>query len=118
MLPDNLEEVRQASLIFLTVAALASTMFPLLWAFFPWWSTVMGRILMLQSVCFAVALDLTVVFRFWSPVDHLHFTLFINFFVFMGLATASVLMTALMLRLNLQRRRSESSEEDEQHFKV
>ena len=107
VLPENLEEVRQITMVFLSVAAVSSTVFTVLWAFWPWYSTSMGRIFMLQSVSLSLALDLTLFFRFYFPVDHLYVILFVNFFVFGGLATSTLLMMLVMLRKNVKKRRKE-----------
>lgn len=51
----------------LVVAALASTTFFLLYLFFPWYNSLVGRAMILKALGMALALDITVWFHFFPP---------------------------------------------------
>jgi hypothetical protein len=53
----------------LSVAAFFTTAFPVLWLFSKWNSTEAGRLLMFQTTSFALVLDCTLLFQFWTPND-------------------------------------------------
>lgn len=97
---DSMDTVRELVLIFLFIAAFASTLFPILWSFHPWYSTQVGRLVMLQSAALAVALDATLVFRFWNPSGHPNILFFTNLVIFGAIALASCSLTFLMVKMN------------------
>lgn len=51
----------------LVIAAFFTTTFPLLYLFSTWNKSKLGRVLMLQGVAFALAVDLTLLFALWTP---------------------------------------------------
>lgn len=83
----------------LAVAAFFTTLFPVLYMFSPWYKTKLGRVLMLQAVAFALAVDLTLLFQFWTP-DNIYVVLWLNVFVFTLIAVATGLLTWGMWRIN------------------
>lgn len=83
----------------LAVAAFCSTSFPVLYAFSPWYSTLLGRFLMLQAVSFALAIDMTLLFQFWVPSDIL-VLFWINAIVFTLIAGATFGLTVMLWRTN------------------
>lgn len=102
----DLESLQHWLHIFLWVAAVCTTLFPVLWAFSRWWSTLIGRLLMLQSVALAAAVDLTLAFQYIEVgPDDLLTIFWINAVVFGLIALASVLLTVAMIRLNYFRRK-------------
>lgn len=101
-------------LVCLIVAALCSTAFPLLYAFFPWRSTLLGKLLMLQAVAFALAMDGTVLFQFWVPSNVL-VIFWINAIVFSLIAVASTLLTSMLWRKNITNRRQVKQYKKEKH---
>lgn len=63
----DLEVLRAWIRIVTVITALAVTSFPILYSFTPWRTRPVGRILMLQGISFAVAIDLSTIFSFWRP---------------------------------------------------
>lgn len=88
----------------LDVAAVCATSFPVLYMFYPWWTTALGRILMLHGVALAIAIDVTVLFQFWDSADILVY-FWIEIVVFSLIATASLLMTIWLWRINFYERK-------------
>lgn len=92
----------------LFVAAFFTTAFPVLYAFAPWWSTTLGRLLMFMTVSFAIVLDMTVLFQFWQPKDILtYFWIELVCFVLIAISTGA--LTFMMVRMNYSRGRREPS---------
>lgn len=88
------------------IAAFFTTAFPFLYAFFPWRSTRLGRVLMLQGIAFATVLDMTVLFQFWEPSN-----VFVIFWVealgFAFIACTTGWFSWLMVLANRKRRRND-----------
>lgn len=95
----DIETLTRIVQVCLFIAAFCSTSFPLLYSFFPWRSTKLGRLLMLQSVSFALALDCTLLFQFWFPEDIL-IIFWINALVFILIAVATASLTWMMWTTN------------------
>lgn len=108
---QRLEDILQ---VFLVVAAVCCTAFPGLWAFSRWWSTTLGRLLMLQSVAFALAIDFTALFVFWEPgLEHIMFIFYAQAVIFGLIAVSSVLLTMTMIKMNYFRhKRKKASTQD------
>lgn len=87
----------------LVAAAIFTTAFPVLYLFSPWHSTRLGRLLMLQAVAFALAIDLTLLFQFWVPVNVL-IVFWMNAAVFFLIAIATGALTIMLWRVNHQKR--------------
>jgi hypothetical protein len=89
----------------LVLAAIFTTAFPILYLFSPWYSTKLGRLLMLQAVSFALAIDITLLFTYWFPSNIL-----INFWieaaVFFLIACSTGALTFMLWRTNHQKRPS------------
>ena len=84
----------------LILAAISTTAFPVLYAFAPWWSTRLGRGLMIQGIAFALAIDLTLLFTFWET-DNILLLFWVNAVVLTLLAFASGYLTWKMLKHNV-----------------
>jgi hypothetical protein len=95
-------------LAFAIVAALCTTAFPILYAFFPWRSTLLGKMLMLQAVAFALAMDGTVIFNLWMP--SLNVGVVIEVIVFGLIAISTAALTALMWKANRSNRKLKKEE--------
>lgn len=107
----DLETLENWLQFFLVVAGVCTTLFPLLWLFSPWYSTLLGRLLMLQSVAFAAAIDLTLYFQFWPPsLEHIVAIFWAEAVVFGLIALASVLLTVTMIRMNYFRKKKEKQD--------
>jgi hypothetical protein len=79
--------------------AISVTSFPILYAFKPWRSTITGRLLMLQGVAFAMALDVTALFAYWRP-SNLLVMLWIDAIILTFIAIATSSLTWWMWRTN------------------
>jgi len=86
--------------IFSIIAAIFATSCPVIYSFSPWWSTPLGRVVMLQAVSFALFLDLIVLFKFLEPASSsaAFFAVRTIMYGMIGLATGS--LTYMIWRLN------------------
>lgn len=108
----ELERLEHWLHIFLITAAVCTTLFPLLWAFSPWYRTLVGRLLMLQSIALALAIDVTTYYQFVEiKPDDIMFIFWLNAVVFGLIALASVLLTVTMIRMNYFRHKKETPSE-------
>lgn len=99
--PEVLENILKIALI---IAAVFATIFPILYSFSPWFSTPLGRVLMLHGISLALALDVTVLFFYWQPKDIL-VIFWVEIIVFSLIAIANLCMCILLVRHNYIRRR-------------
>lgn len=51
------------------IASICTTSVPVLYSFLPWRIHRIGKLFMAQAISFAVAMDLTTLFAFWTPSD-------------------------------------------------
>lgn len=86
----------------LVIAAICTTAFPVLYAFSPWYNSWLGRTLMLQTLSFAVTIDLTVIFLFWPP-ENVMVRIWINLAAFTLIAFSSAALTFVLWTKNYQR---------------
>lgn len=97
----------------LVVAALCATSFPVVWAFSRWWSTLLGRLLMLQAVAFAAAIDLTLVFHFVEiSRDNIQTLFWVNAIVLGLIAISTLLLTVTVVRMNYIRRQKKGTKDE------
>lgn len=94
--PETLAEILKYMLV---IAAIFATAFPVIYSFSRWHETGLGRILMLHGISLAFALDVTVLFYFWTPTDIL-VAFWIEVIIFTLIALASCLMCIYLVRLN------------------
>lgn len=87
----------------LWVAAICTTAFPLLYLFSPWHGSKIGRVVMLQGVAFALAMDITLLFQYWEPPLQLSF--WINAFVLTLIALATASLTGVLWVTNYKHRK-------------
>jgi len=85
------------------LASFFTTLFPAMYLFSAWTSTPLGRILMLQGIAFALAIDLTLTFAFWRP-DNIHVVLFVNAFVFTFIAASTGALCVMLWRANYSKK--------------
>lgn len=90
----------------LILAAIFTTLFPVLYSFFPWTSTLLGKLLMFQGISFALAVDTTLLFQFWVP-SHIMVIFWINAIVYTMLAASTALMSWKLWQLDRRRRNEE-----------
>lgn len=92
---DRLTAIIQVCLI---VAAVFTTAFPIIWALFPWYKRIFGRLLMLQALSFAIVLDFTALFQFWTPTNLLTaFWIEASIFVLIAISSAALSITLIYL---------------------
>jgi hypothetical protein len=103
---EDIEALQTLTTIFIWIAAVCTTSFPLLYAFSPWYKTPLGRVVMLQAGAFALAIDVTLIARYWTSPDDLTMFL-INNLVFGVIALATASMTYLLWKANYEVRRKE-----------
>lgn len=87
----------------LWIAAVCTTAFPLLYLFSPWYGSYVGRGVMVQSVSFALAMDITLLFQYWLPELYIRF--WINALVLSFIAGATAYLTAVLWRANYKHRK-------------
>ena len=61
----DLQTIMNIGKVVLVIAAITTTLFPTLYAFVPWWRSLLGRSMMAQSLALGLILDLSVVFQFF-----------------------------------------------------
>ena len=88
--------------VVLLITAICATSFPVMYLFCPWWTTSLGRILMLHGFALALALDTTLILRYWRPSDIL-IGFWIEIAIFSLIAVANALMTTWLWRLNFSK---------------
>lgn len=81
------------------LAAIGTTLFPILYLFSPWYTSVTGRVLMFQSVAFAAAVDLTLMGYYDIP-ESLTFSLWLGIIVLGWIAVATFAFSFLLWRTN------------------
>lgn len=83
----------------LVFTAICTTAFPALYAFSPWYRSILGRMIMLRGIALAMIIDLTLLFKFWIPEnDILLFAMSLGSF---GLvAVSSIILTFELWVLN------------------
>lgn len=103
-MPHDIQNLLHWLHICLTIAAICSTLFPILYAFSPWYASIIGRVLMLQSVAFAAAIDFTWLVQYWRPFGIL--TMFwVEAVIFTLISATSLALTLIMVRANYFRYR-------------
>lgn len=78
-------------LVCVIMAAIGTTAVPILYSFFPWRLRPIGKLFMLQSISFALAIDLTVLFFLWPP-ENILVLFWINAAVFTFISVTSMSM--------------------------
>ena len=108
----DIEVLEMIIVIDVVIAAFFTTAFPILYLFSEWNKSKLGKILMLQGVAFALAVDLTLLFAFWTPKDIL-VQFWVSAFVFTFIAFATGALCWMLWRTNhgkCQLRRSKQKE--------
>lgn len=86
------------------IAAICTTSLPILYAFSPWYKTRLGRLFMAKAISFAVAMDLTCLFMFWTPTDIL-VIFWVDAIVLTAIAISTTSMAWFVWRLNFPKKR-------------
>ena len=101
----DIEVLRAWLLVVVVIAAVGATSFPVIYSFSPWHKHLIGRLLMLQGVAFAGALDTTVLFAFWMPQEIL-VVFWIQAVIFTAIAGSTLALTWGLWRMNHPKKRS------------
>lgn len=101
----DIEVLRAWLLVVVVIAAVGATSVPIIYSFSAWWVRPIGRVLMLQSVAFAGAMDTTVIFAFWMPADIL-VLFWVQALIFTGIAVSTIALAKGIWRLNHPQTRS------------
>lgn len=85
--------------IALLVAAFFATLFPILYAFSRWYTTLIGKILMFHAIAMAWAIDLNALFIYWMPEDIIVYY-WLELTAFVGVAVAKGLICFAIIKYN------------------
>lgn len=92
--------------IVLVMAAITTTMFPILYAFVPWWRSFLGRSVMAQSLALCLVIDLSVLFNFFITPSSRLFLLWLNIVLLVMIAVTSGSLCLIQVRILLERKRA------------
>ena len=96
--------LRTVLMIALTIAAVGATAVPLVYAFLPWRSRIIGRAFMLQAVVLAVALDASLLISLWRPKEILIY-FWVQAMIFIGIAISTSALAWITLRMRFPKKR-------------
>lgn len=88
MFPPSIHELLMWIRVGTVIASICTTAIPILYGFFPWRSSLWGKLFMLESVSFAIAMDTTTFFAFFRPKN-----LFIVYLIDAGFVTLIAVST-------------------------
>lgn len=91
------------------MAALGTTAIPTVYAFTPWRTRVLGKMFMLNSVLFAMTIDLTAILYIWKLEDTT-MALWLRALRFGFIACATAVVAWWIWRLNFQEEKDDGSE--------
>lgn len=109
---EGYEALYEASAWTFLFASLATTAFPVAYAFSNWTQRTLGRALMLQSVCVALAVDFTTILHFFPHLGTSMGFAVLNLILPIGLGGAAVFLTFLMWELNHPKSKKRKSHEE------
>ena len=101
----DIEVLRAWLLIVVIIAAIGATAVPILYSFLPWRKHKIGPPFMLKAITMAAALDMTVLFAFWTPSDIL-VLFWIEAVVFTGIAISTTTLVWVTIRLRYPTKRT------------
>lgn len=100
-MPEDVETIRQWTLVALTIAAVPITAFPLLYFIFsPWYKSQLGRAMLLKSFSVALAIDFSVVYRYWTFTDNLRALLITWFFIVIFIGVGATYQLSVLIWAN------------------
>lgn len=85
------------------VAAICATAFPIFYAFSRWYASWLGRLLMLQGVALALALDASLIFQFMRDDPNVLMRFWVYAFALTLIAIATAALTFMVVRMNYYR---------------
>ena len=101
----DINTLKQWLIAALWVASFFATAAPTLYAFTPWRSRPVGRVVMMMALCLAGALDASLLFYYWKPDILVIFWFDAALFTVIG-ATAAT-FTVMIWRMNISRKKVE-----------
>lgn len=114
-MPNDVETIRQWTLLALTIAAFPVTAFPLLYLLFsPWYKSQLGRAVLIKSLSIACAIDYSVVSRYWGVTSNLHTRLVVWFFMVVFIGIGATYQLGVLLYTNFFRNWKASKQNVEQ----
>ena len=102
----DLQTAMNVGKVVLVIAAITTTLFPILYAFAPWWRSFLGRSVMAQSLALGIILDLSVLFQFFLTPSSLLFITWLNIVILVVIAVTSGCLSIIQLRLLRERHKS------------
>lgn len=101
---DDIEVLRAWIRFVVVYTAIGATSFPIIYSFSPWRSRPLGRVIMLLGISLAAAIDLTLLFSFWSTRS-IYVTFWVNIFVLNAIFISTSLLSWMVWRINYTRKR-------------
>lgn len=100
---QDIETLRAWIRVVQFIACICATAFPIFYAFSRWYASWLGRLLMLQGVALAAALDASLIFQFMrdNPNVMLRFVVYALVLTLIAIATAA--LTFMVVRMNYHR---------------
>ena len=99
----DLQTIMNIGKVVLVIAAITTTLFPTLYAFVPWWRSLLGRSMMAQSLALGLILDLSVVFQFFLTPSSRLVILWLNIGILAVIAVSSGFLCLVQLRFLRER---------------
>jgi hypothetical protein len=96
---QDIEVLRAWIRVVILIAAIGSTSVPLVYSFSAWRERPIGRVMMLQAITFAAAIDMTALFSFWAPTNIL-VIFWVNVFVLSAIAISTSMLAYMVWSLN------------------
>lgn len=93
----------------LYIAAVTTTIIPVLYSFSPWRSRTLGKMFMLKAVCFAAALDMNALFSIWKPSNILVY-FWVEMTVLSGIAISTFSMAVYIWKFNFRKKKEVDNE--------
>jgi hypothetical protein len=91
--------------VFLVSAAVVATAFPLLYATVGWYHSLMGRVVMLQAVTIAFAIDLKLILTFFLDPGTRPFLLWCNVAIMAGVTLSGGFLCFILAKIRWENRR-------------
>lgn len=88
--------------VVLAIAAIATTIFPVLYFFSPWWRSHLGRAVMLEALSVAFAIDITAYAQFFRTTNNIWVIFWVNLSFLVFISLASLYLTAALLYYNFR----------------
>ena len=101
----DVEVLRAWLLVVVVIAAIGATAVPIIYSFLPWRKHRIGAAFMVQAISFAVALDMSVLFAFWTPEDIL-ILFWVEAMMFTAIAASTTTLAWITIRLRYPKRRT------------